>query len=613
MLDGPTQRNLELVKNVHDGSRKNTLLSVIDRAVTGMGSRMIKKWLLRPLVKKEAIIQRQNVIEKYIKDDSLSQKTNELLKQIGDVERVVGRIALHRANVTDYKVLLHVLSLLPDLHNTLAQRSDVALLQIIAACIADFSKLQKLLTSALSLDSNKEWIIASGFDQEFDRIRIIVQKGSANIIEFERREQQKTGINSLKVRYNRVHGYYIEVTKANKAAVPEHYMQQQSLVGRDRFITPELQQLQHDLFCARNEIEQLEKTIFDRVKLEVTQYITQLRKCAHALAHLDALFGLAQVAYDNRYVRPVFNDGRDIVIQEGRHPVVEFCLQGQFIPNDTTLTDEQSLWVITGPNMGGKSTYLRQVAIISILSQIGSFVPAKSAHVSILDRLFTRIGAGDNLADGKSTFLVEMEETAAICSQATNKSLVILDEVGRGTSTFDGLAIAQAVVEYLYKHVQARCLFATHYHELTSLSKEYPGIASYYAASKKTHNGILFLYQIIKGVADGSFGIEVAKIADLPAGVIARAQQIVQTLSVQGGSFDHSAGDMTNSIGQSDDLMNHYENVLQQNQELKKQMLVLHEKIKTNEVLLDQFKKIDYDMLSPKKAFDLLWDYKEKI
>lgn len=613
MLDGPTQRNLELVKNVHDGSRKNTLLSVIDRAATGMGSRMIKKWLLRPLVKKEAIIQRQDAIEKYIKDDSLSQKTNELLKQIGDVERVVGRIALHRANVTDYKVLLHVLSLLPDLHNTLAQRSDVALLQIIAACIADFSKLQKLLTSALSLDSNKEWIIAPGFDQEFDRIRIILQKGSANIIEFERREQQKTGINSLKVRYNRVHGYYIEVTKANKAAVPEHYMQQQSLVGRDRFITPELQQLQHDLFCARNEIEQLEKTIFDRVKLEVTQYITQLRKCAHALAHLDALFGLAQVAYDNRYVRPVFNDGRDIVIQEGRHPVVEFCLQGQFIPNDTTLTDEQSLWVITGPNMGGKSTYLRQVALISILSQIGSFVPAKSAHVSILDRLFTRIGAGDNLADGKSTFLVEMEETAAICSQATSKSLVILDEVGRGTSTFDGLAIAQAVVEYLYKHVQARCLFATHYHELTSLSKEYPGIVSYYAASKKTKDGILFLYQIIKGVADGSFGIEVAKIVDLPAGVIARAQQIVQTLSVQGGSFDHSAGDMTNSIGQSDDLMNHYENVLQQNQELKKQMLVLHEKIKTNEVLLDQFKKIDYDMLSPKKAFDLLWDYKEKI
>ena len=206
-----------------------------------------------------------------------------------------------------------------------------------------------------------------------------------------------------------------------------------------------------------------------------------------------------------------------------------------------------------------------------------------------------------------------MEETAAICSQATSKSLVILDEVGRGTSTFDGLAIAQAVVEYLYKHVQARCLFATHYHELTSLSKEYPGIVSYYAASKKTKDGILFLYQIIKGVADGSFGIEVAKIVDLPAGVIARAQQIVQTLSVQGGSFDHSAGDMTNSIGQSDDLMNHYENVLQQNQELKKQMLVLHEKIKTNEVLLDQFKKIDYDMLSPKKAFDLLWDYKEKI
>lgn len=474
VIDVSTQRNLELVKNLHDGSSKHTLLSVIDGAYTGMGSRMIKKWLLRPLVKKEAIVHRQECVELYVNDLLFAQQMSDFFKTVGDIERIVGRISLQRAIPADYHALLNLLELLPAMRLVLGKYAHIPLLRFILTSFVDFSSLQKLLKSALNSDSSKEWIIAAGFSQELDRMRSVVQKGNILILDFEAQEQKNTGISSLKVRYNRIQGYYIEITKTHKLSIPSHYTLQQNLVGKDRYITIQLQELQHELLSACNEIEHLEKVLFDQIKLDVYFYSSSLRKLAHALAMLDALAGLGKVAYDNRYVKPVFNHNRHIVITHGRHPVVEQSLQSHFIPNDTALSDEQSVWIITGPNMGGKSTYLRQVALLSVLAQIGSFVPAKEANLFVLDKIFTRIGAGDNLAEGKSTFLVEMEETAAICTQATPNSLVILDEVGRGTSTFDGLAIAQAVVEFLYKNVQARCLFATHYHELTLLAQEYP-------------------------------------------------------------------------------------------------------------------------------------------
>jgi len=326
-----------------------------------------------------------------------------------------------------------------------------------------------------------------------------------------------------------------------------------------------------------------------------------LRKLAWALSHLDALLGFASVEYNNKYVRPTFNDNRDIIIQKGRHPVVEQKCDTTFIPNDVKLTDEESLWIITGPNMGGKSTYLRQVALMSIMAQCGSFVPAESVNLSILDRIFTRIGSGDNVAEGKSTFLVEMEETSTICTQATHNSLVILDEVGRGTSTFDGLALAQAVVEHIYKNVQARCLFATHYHELTMLQDYFPGIVSYYAASKKTKQGILFLYTIIKGVADGSFGIEVAKLAQLPDSIIVRAKEVLKLLAaseeVQGQSI---AGSLKIGSKQPKNI-----SLEQENAQLKGKIQDLQEKTELLE-------GINFGELSPKQAFDLLWKFKEK-
>jgi DNA mismatch repair protein MutS len=531
MLDRATQRNLELIENTYDGSARHTLFEILDNANTPMGSRMIKKWIMRPLVKQPAIEQRLDAVELLVKDIALQSSLKSSLKEVGDIERVVGRIALARALLHDYTMLKNVLSVVPSLKNILAERALVPLMHSLNTYIADFHELAQLLCAALNDDPGKEWIIKEGFDHRLDHIRSLVHHAQEKILALELAEQQATSINSLKIRYNGVQGYYIEVTKANMDAVPARYTRMQTLAGKERFMTPELQQLQQEIMQAQAEIQSAEKAVFESVKRVVFEHLGMLRKMAHAIAHIDALTGLAAVSYEQGYVRPRFNEQREILIQKGRHPVVERALGHTFMANDTALTDVQSTWIITGPNMGGKSTYLRQVALNCVMAHIGCFVPAQSASISILDRIFTRIGAGDQLAQGKSTFLIEMEETATICTQATRNSLVILDEIGRGTSTFDGLAIAQAVLEYLHTHIQARCLFATHYHELAKLSEEMPGVVSYYAASKKTENGIIFLYKMIHGVADGSFGVEVAKIAQLPQIVITRAQELLETLT----------------------------------------------------------------------------------
>ncbi|BDC34454.1 DNA mismatch repair protein MutS [Candidatus Dependentiae bacterium Noda2021] len=588
LLDGATQRNLELIKNAHDGSAKNTLFEVLDNAATPMGSRMIKKWIARPLVKKTAIEQRYDAIDLLVSHNTVLEKIKELLNEMGDLERIVGRIALKRAVLPDYLALAHGLEVLPRLTTLQKMCVQAPLIANLALSLQDFSELTQLLTNALNDDSTNSWLIKQGFDEELDSMRELVQSAHQKITDLELLEQQKTGINSLKIRYNQVHGYYIEITKANMDLVPAHYLRQQTLVGRERYMTPELQQLQHDIMRAKSEIEQVEHAVFDRIKQEVYNQLSELRKLAHALAYMDALVGLSYTAYHKGYQRPQLHDSRDIIITEGRHPAVEQNMMMQFIPNNTLLTNTESTWIITGPNMGGKSTYLRQVALIAIMAQIGSFVPAKAAQLPLLDRIFTRIGAGDNVAQGKSTFLVEMEETATICTQATSKSLVILDEVGRGTSTFDGLAIAQAVVEYIHNTIKARCLFATHYHELTHLQETMPGIVSYYAASKKTEHGIVFLYKIIKGIADGSFGVEVAKLAHLPAEIVERSYAILHNLSAQ--------------------------------EEMPKRLTVAPAVTvvpNAKQQLLDsmhaQIRSIDYENLSPRQAFDLLWKFKEQL
>jgi DNA mismatch repair protein MutS len=595
LLDAATQRNLELVKNNQDGGRAHTLCAVLDGAVTPMGSRMIKKWIMRPLIKAEAIMQRHDVVQECIRDVALAQQLQKLLRPLSDLERVVGRIALRRAALNDYLHCAQALAQIPSIRALLMPKKQIPLIQVIIEHLSDFTQLSHLLIQALNDDSSQEWIIKKGFDAALDRMRDLIEQGNSALLALEQREQRATGIGSLKVRYTSAHGYYIEVTKAHFDAIPAHYIRRQTLVGRERFTTQELQTLEYELERARTEITQTEQQVFERVKQEVARSITALRKLAHALAHIDALLGFATVAYEHNYVRPTFTASRDIVIINGRHPVVERTIH-HFIPNDTALTNEQSLWIITGPNMGGKSTYLRQVGLIAIMAQCGAFVPAQQAQLPLIDRVFTRIGAGDNLADGKSTFMVEMEETAAICTLATQKSLVILDEVGRGTSTFDGLAIAQAVVEYLYTTVQARCLFATHYHELTALESTFPGIVSYYAASKKTPKGIVFLYKMIRGIADGSFGVEVAKKAALPVAIIERAEAILATLAMAEEHRQPMKVLPASTITPDQQLV-----------------MNLEAQVRDQEKVLKQLKDIDYENLSPKQAFDALWQLKELL
>jgi DNA mismatch repair protein MutS len=610
LLDPSTQRNLELIKSSQDGSRKNTLFAVMDRATTAMGSRVVKKWLLRPLIKKEMITARQDTVQLLLQDAGISQKLEQLLAQVGDIERVVGRIGLLRANLHDYVMLSQALEVIPHIVQILNSRKRVQLIEAILQSIADFSLLHSLLVASLNDDNSKPWTIKPGFDLQLDRLRELVENANQKILELETQEQEKTGIQSLKIRFNQAHGYYIEITKANLDSVPDYYTRHQTLVGRERFTIPALRDLQQEIFSAKGHIDQVEAAVFSRIKGEVVSHISQLRKLAYALSNLDALLGLSKLAYENGYVRPQFNTERTISIDAGRHPVVAHLIGNNFIPNDTKLDDNESVWIITGPNMGGKSTYLRQVALINIMAQCGSFVPAQAANLHILDRIFTRIGAGDNVSEGKSTFLVEMEETASICSQATKNSLVILDEVGRGTSTFDGLAIAQSVVEYIATKVQARCLFATHYHELTLLQDQIQGIASYYAASTKRPDGILFLYKILRGVADGSFGVEVAKLAQLPDAVIMRAEQILTVLGAT--ELQHSnALKQLPSAQSSDPLMERYELLMRENKSLKNEYAAITQKVKEQDEILRALGSLDYDNLSPKQAFDLLWKLKQ--
>lgn len=602
ILDCATQKNLELMKNNYDNTSKNSLFEHMDHASTAMGSRMVKKWIARPLIQLPAILQRQDAIEALIKNVIYKEKLIQNLSEISDLERVIGRIALNRAHINDYLALSNALRILPEIKICLEPfvkikyPNKLDFFNIVNSKLIDFRSLQYLLNNSLNDDFSKSWIIKSGFNQELDNLREIIENANKKIMDMELKEQQETKISSLKIRYNQVHGYYIEITKTNLSLVPAHYIRHQTLAGKERFLTIDLQKLQIEIESAHKEINVVENRIYEKVKLEVVSYIPNLRRVANALANLDAIISFAQIAYNNGYVKPIFTETQDIIIQDGRHPIIESIIGNKFITNSTTLTDEESLWIVTGPNMGGKSTYLRQVALISILAQCGSFVPAKSATLPILDRIFTRIGAGDNLAEGKSTFLVEMEETATICNQSTNKSLVILDEVGRGTSTFDGLSIAQAVVEYIYKNINARCLFATHYHELTALEKEFPAIVCYYMASEKNENGILFLHKLIKGVANASYGLEVAKLANLPKELINRANEIHKSLNSKKIENNFLDNDNKYTV-----------------QKLNERVSQLENKLRDSQIIISNLEAINFDELSAKKAFDLLWKFKELI
>ncbi len=530
ILDAATQKNLEIVANAHDGTRRNSLFALLDQAKTAMGSRTIKKWLQRPLIQQNAIAQRLDFIEQLKQHVALLQQLQTALAGCADIERIVGRIALRRALLIDYIALKQTLSAIPGIKQILAAL-PTQLSSMLSERFSNFDGLVNLLEASINHDSDQQRLIKPGFDHNLDHLYFVLHNGKQAFLQLEQAEVERTGITSLKISFNQITGYYLEITNPNLNRVPSDYLHLQTLSNRKRFTTPALKALEQDFVKAQNELSAVEASVFERVKTEVEQYLHQLRHAAQSLAYIDALFSFTKVAYDNGYIRPLFNEQQIITITAGRHPIVEQHVNGRFEPNDTALTSSQSTVIITGPNMGGKSTYLRQVALINIMAQCGSFVPAQQADLPILDRVFTRIGSGDNLAEGKSTFLVEMEETATICTQATKHSLVILDEVGRGTSTYDGMALAQAILEYMHTNVQARCLFATHYHELTNLEQALPGIANFYAASQEINGTIVFLHKIVRGAAAGSFGLHVAKLANMPDQIVHRAGDILQQLA----------------------------------------------------------------------------------
>lgn len=531
ILDASTQKNLELLCD-NAGSRKHSLYGILDRAVTNMGSRTIKKWLQRPLVQEDSIKHRQEVIKQLLARPMLLMQLEGELKQLADLERIIGRIALDKAIQRDYQALKSSLLVTPSIKKIIQTELQAPLAQSLQDKISDLSALQQLLAASINDDPQQsDLLIQAGFHHELDSLRHLANNAEQEILALEQREIAATGITSLKIRFNGIAGYYFEITNSNEAMTPASYRHVQTLANRKRFTNDELTMLERNITRAQQDISTLEQEVFAHVKKEVYSYLGQLRQLAQSIAYLDGLVGLTRAAYDNDYVQPNFNKQRLLDVTASRHPVVEVELAAAFVKNNVHLDDQSRLLVITGPNMGGKSTYLRQVALTAIMAQIGSFIPATAGTLPIFDRIFTRIGSGDNLAQGKSTFLVEMEETATICTQATQDSLVILDEVGRGTSTYDGMALAQATIEYLVTKLQVSCLFATHYHELTELETQLVGIKNYHAEAVEKGNAITFTHRIKAGATTESFGVHVAELAQVPQPITKRAKEILQKIS----------------------------------------------------------------------------------
>ncbi len=537
-LDADTRRNLELLKSLRSGTTHGTLISVLDQTRTPMGGRRLVQWVLRPLVDPEAINRRLDAVEELKADSGTLKALQETLRHIGDLERYVSKITTHRATARDLNALKNALKRVPEIKHALRGFEAVRLREIregLAELTPLVGEIEKALVDDPPLAVTEGGLIRRGYDAELDDLREIAYSGKDWIARLQTQERERTGIPSLKVSYNKVFGYYIEVTKPNLAKVPEHYLRKQTLVNAERFITPELKAYEEKVLEAEEKIVTLEYELFDGLRKQAAEQAPAIQENADLIATLDVLVNFAHLATENNYVRPEINRGSAIVIKGGRHPVVEKLLPygESFVANDTELDNTAvQLIILTGPNMAGKSTYLRQVGLIVIMAQMGCFVPASRASLGVVDKIFTRVGASDNLAGGESTFLVEMNETANILNNATERSLILLDEIGRGTSTFDGLSIAWAVAEYLHNSppVAAKTIFATHYHELTELALMLPRVKNYNVAVKEWADNIVFLRKIVEGGCDHSYGIQVAKLAGLPAPVIQRAREILSNL-----------------------------------------------------------------------------------
>jgi len=536
VLDAASLKNLELVKNLRDGKRSDSLLGIIDMTVNAMGGRLLKSWLLQPLMDCSEINCRLEAVAELLQMTIERHELRELLKDIYDLERLTGKVSLAVANARDLISLFKSLAPLPKILEHLRPFSSKKLTDI-RENWDNAEDLGKLIYDAILEDPafllTEGGIIKEGYNAELDELRRLSRSGKTFITQLEKSERERTGISSLKVRYNKVFGYYIDVTKPNLSLVPSEYIRKQTLLNSERFITPELKEYEDKILDAEERIGELEYDLFLQIRETLSNEVSRLQKIASFVATLDVLSSLAELASHRNYSKPDVNTSDRISIRGGRHPVIEVTNEEPFIPNDTHLDrDEDQILIVTGPNMGGKSTYLRQVALICILAQMGSFVPADEAEIGLVDRIFTRIGAMDFLSVGQSTFMVEMLEAANILNNATSNSLILLDEIGRGTSTFDGLSIAWAIAEYLHEKegTRAKTLFATHYHELTELALTLDRIKNYHVSVKEWRDEIIFLRKIVSGPSDQSYGIHVAKLAGIPRPVIERAKEILFNL-----------------------------------------------------------------------------------
>ena len=594
-MDINTRRNLELAETMRTKDKKGSLLHVLDKTKSAAGARLLKHWIEHPLLSARQIVRRQGAVEEFYNNYMLREEIGILLEGVLDLERLVTKIVYGTANGKDLRAVRATIAVLPEVKEYLAKCKSEELLRINAELetLDDiFDRIDKAICETPPFSVREGGIIADGYNADVDYLRSVMNDGNSFKDKIADEEREKTGIKGLKIGYNKVFGYYIEVTKSFIDQVPDRYIRKQTLSNCERYITQELKELEATILGASDKIQALEYELFCEVRNYVAENSARVQKAASLLAMLDVYYSLATVAQKNKYVRPEIDESDVIEIKDGRHPVVEqFVKDTYFVPNDTHLdTSRNRLMLITGPNMAGKSTYMRQVAIIVLMAQIGSFVPANEARIGIVDKLFTRVGASDDLASGQSTFMLEMNEVAYILRNATRRSLIIYDEVGRGTSTFDGMSIARAIVEYTNsRKIGAKTLFATHYHELTVMEDEFEGIVNYNIAAKKRGDSITFLRKIVKGSTDDSYGIEVAKLAGLPNDVIKRAKEVLK-------SVERTAKALSES----------------QVEEEKDESLITFDDC-VNDQVIEELKAVDLNTLSPYEAMSFLFDLKKRL
>ena len=595
-MDVNTRRNLELCESMRSKEKKGSLLWVLDKTRSSMGGRLIRKWIERPLVSVADIKLRQGAVEELYMSFMLREQLSDILDNVLDLERLITRIVYGSANAKDLRAVANTCRILPELRALLENSKSEELFSIYRELdtLEDICYLlENSIVDEPPFSVREGGMIREGYNAQVDEFRDALEHGGEWKDRILEAEKEATGIKNLKVGYNKVFGYYIEVTKSQINEVPARYIRKQTLSNCERYITEELKDMESTILGASDKLSSLEYELFCEIRNKVAENSQRIQKTAALLAKTDVYLSLATVAAKNRYVKPEINSSDEIDIKDGRHPVVEqFCRDSYFVPNDTklNLTDTR-LMLITGPNMAGKSTYMRQVALIVLMAQMGSFVPCAEASIGVVDKIFTRVGASDDLASGQSTFMLEMNEVAYILKNATRKSLIIYDEVGRGTSTFDGMSIARAIVEYTSsKKIGAKTLFATHYHELTSMEGEFDGIVNYNIAAKKRGDGITFLRKIVRGSTDDSYGIDVAKLAGLPKEVIKRAREVLQNV-------EESAKNIS---------------LVEKKEEKKDESIISFDDI-INEQIIEELKNVDINTLSPYECMSFLFDIKKRL